>query len=54
MDTNQCLTKKIEYLRKKMIETGLKNGLTCPTTVKISQELDVLLMTYIKKTHKNH
>lgn len=44
MSSNQGLTEKIEYLRKQMIEIGMKNGLNSPVTVKISQELDMLLM----------
>ncbi|PMC34573.1 hypothetical protein CJ195_22440 [Bacillus sp. UMB0899] len=49
MTLNQPLIDKIEYLRNQMIETGLKHGLSSPATIKISQELDALLMSYLKE-----
>ena len=49
MTLDQPLIDKIEYLRKQMIETGLKHGLNSPATIKISQELDTLLVSYIKE-----
>lgn len=34
---------EIELLRKNLIESGLKYGLTAPQTVYLSQELDKLM-----------
>jgi len=53
MTSKQELTTKIEYLRKQMIEIGLKTGLTSPDTVQISQELDRLLMTLNKNNNSS-
>ena len=44
---------KIEVLRSHMIDTGQLKGLTHPDTIKLSQELDVLLNEYLKKTNRN-
>ncbi|WP_110113420.1 aspartyl-phosphate phosphatase Spo0E family protein [Bacillus sp. CGMCC 1.16541] len=33
----------VEKTRKDMIDTALKNGLTCPKSIKLSQHLDKLL-----------
>ncbi|MGE7664679.1 Spo0E family sporulation regulatory protein-aspartic acid phosphatase [Ureibacillus composti] len=40
---------KIEDLRSHMIATGQLKGLTHPDTIKLSQELDVLLNEYQKQ-----
>lgn len=40
------LQNKIELLKNKMINSGLELGLTNPVTVKISQELDRLIIEY--------
>jgi hypothetical protein len=37
---------EIEKLRQKLISTGLQLGLTAPTTIQLSQELDLLLNKY--------
>lgn len=37
------LDKKISILRKKMIDSGLVKGFSHPDTVKLSQELDLLM-----------
>lgn len=47
MTTYQSLTNKIESLRKLMIETARIHGHTSPKTIKISQELDMLLLLII-------
>lgn len=43
MKTTELPIKEIELLRNKLIETGLKQGLTAPKTVVLSQKLDKLL-----------
>lgn len=48
MSDNQYSTDKIELLRKKMIETAKIHGFSSPVTLKISQELDALLLMQIK------
>lgn len=54
MKSAQSLTNKIESLRKIMIETARIHGFSSPNTVKISQELDVLLLLLIReKNSKN-
>jgi hypothetical protein len=40
------LKNEITELRKTMIHTGQKNGLTHPETIKYSQELDRLIYKY--------
>lgn len=40
------LTDQINMLRMKMIETGLKKGLTSSETIHVSTQLDHLLFTY--------
>lgn len=39
---------KIEEIRNQMIDAGLLKGLTHPDTIKISQELDLLMNEYQK------
>ncbi|MEH7238074.1 aspartyl-phosphate phosphatase Spo0E family protein [Bacillus sp. JJ1562] len=48
MNTKQELTKNMEYLRKQMVELGTKTGFSSPATVQKSQELDRLLMIFLK------
>lgn len=43
MKTKLLPVKEIELLRNKLIETGLKQGLTAQKTVDLSQKLDKLL-----------
>lgn len=45
----QLITKQIEDLRKRMIDSAKINGLHSPITVKISQDLDALLLLLIKE-----
>ncbi|MGQ4668616.1 aspartyl-phosphate phosphatase Spo0E family protein [Metabacillus halosaccharovorans] len=49
MTTNQSLNIKIESLRKLMIETARIHGFSSPSTVKVSQELDELLLLLIRE-----
>ena len=49
MTTTQSVTTKIESLRKLMIETARIYGFTSPNTIKISQELDTLLLLMISQ-----
>jgi hypothetical protein len=39
---------KIQILRKRMISSGETNGLTHPETVKCSEQLDHLILKYLK------
>ncbi|HWK21987.1 MAG TPA: aspartyl-phosphate phosphatase Spo0E family protein [Ureibacillus sp.] len=47
--TLEEMQSKIEVLRSQMITIGQLKGLTHHNTIKISQELDVLLNEYQKK-----
>lgn len=49
MTTTPSLTTKIESLRNVMIETARTHGFTSPETIKISQELDSLLLIKIRE-----
>lgn len=40
------LEHKIEFLKRYMIDTGMKFGLTNDKTIAISQELDTLIFRY--------
>lgn len=40
------LQNKIEYLKDRMIDTGLKHGLNHGKTIQLSQELDTLIVEY--------
>lgn len=42
------LLSQIDNLRRKMIETGAKKGLSHPETVKCSEKLDKLIYKYQK------
>ncbi len=42
-------TSEIEYIRSRMIETGMKKGLHHPATVRLSDKLDKLLNNYRRK-----
>lgn len=44
--TTQQLIKRIELLRKRMINVATVKGLTSPESLQISQELDHLLNKY--------
>lgn len=46
--TNNYLCEQIETLRKKMISTGLKNGLNSEEILKISYMLDKLMNLYME------
>lgn len=47
LTVNLCeLQNKIESLKNRMIDTGLKHGLNHGQTIKISQELDALIIEY--------
>nr|WP_205317693.1 aspartyl-phosphate phosphatase Spo0E family protein [Oceanobacillus zhaokaii] len=48
MYMNEDLQKRIEYLRKKMMQIAENKGLTDTESVKVSQELDILLNHYEK------
>ncbi|MDL4841775.1 aspartyl-phosphate phosphatase Spo0E family protein [Aquibacillus rhizosphaerae] len=41
---NEHLISKIEFLRIRMIDSGLRYGLAHPTTVRLSQQLDKLML----------
>ena len=43
MNNTNLLLHKIEYLRKELIDTGMKFGLTSSKTLYISQKLDQLI-----------
>jgi hypothetical protein len=38
----------LEYIRKKMIRSGLENGLQSPKTIRLSKQLDQILNQYQK------
>ncbi|WP_084783115.1 aspartyl-phosphate phosphatase Spo0E family protein [Bacillus dakarensis] len=40
---NNEIDKRINIIRRKMINSGLKNGFSHPDTVKLSQELDRII-----------
>ncbi|WP_285857974.1 aspartyl-phosphate phosphatase Spo0E family protein [Neobacillus cucumis] len=44
--TSEELHRKIETVRKKLIQVGMLKGFTSPETIKISEKLDKLI--YIK------
>jgi hypothetical protein len=46
---HKWIDKKIEKTRTKMINIGLKEGLSSPKTIRISQKLDKLLVKYQMK-----
>ncbi|WP_318502818.1 aspartyl-phosphate phosphatase Spo0E family protein [Bacillus sp. T3] len=47
LTVNLCdLQNKIESLKNRMIDTGLKHGLNHGKTIQISQELDALIFEY--------
>ncbi|RXI96526.1 aspartyl-phosphate phosphatase Spo0E family protein [Anaerobacillus alkaliphilus] len=46
-------TTEIEYVRSKMIATGMKKGLHHPATVRLSDKLDKLLNNYSPKNRMN-
>lgn len=48
MDNRPELIIEIERLRKEMIEQGMETGLSSPSTIEKSQELDKLLILSIK------
>lgn len=48
MDNRPELIIEIERLRKEMIEQGMETGLSSPSTIEKSQELDELLILSIK------
>lgn len=43
MEHSRNLSIEIELLRKKLIDSGLKLGLTAPQTIALSQALDKLM-----------
>lgn len=42
----------IESVRNQMVETAMKKGLSHPSTLKLSQQLDGLLNGYDRKSQK--
>ncbi|RDW17987.1 aspartyl-phosphate phosphatase Spo0E family protein [Oceanobacillus chungangensis] len=56
MDMHEYLQKRIEYLRRKMMQIATHKGLTDTESVKISQELDIVLNHYekMKKQANKH
>ena len=44
---------EIELLRKNLIKSGMKNGLTAPETLDLSQELDKLINLQICSYQNN-
>lgn len=43
------LLKKLEHTRELMIQSGMRNGLQNPKTIRLSQKLDQLLNRYEKE-----
>ncbi|SDL95055.1 aspartyl-phosphate phosphatase Spo0E family protein [Bacillus sp. OK048] len=41
------LLKKIEFLRKEMINAGTHHGLTSQETINVSQKLDIYIKSYL-------
>jgi hypothetical protein len=54
MDRELELQRKIDVVKKKMIESGIKHGLDHPSTIQISKELDILINEHMKITSKRH
>ncbi len=52
MKPDKELCEKIEYLKRRLIQTSDKNGMNHPLTIQISQELDMLINMYMKLTHE--
>ena len=46
MNSKTTSIKEIQILRSQMIKVGMKNGLTHPKTIQISQALDKMLNEY--------
>lgn len=49
----ECLFCKIETVRKEMITTGIKEGLTSKNTIHLSQLLDQYVLQYQKLNFTN-
>lgn len=45
---------KIENVRKQMVKTAMQKGLSHPSTIRLSQQLDGLLNGYNKKSTKSY
>lgn len=45
---------KIENVRKQMVKTAMQKGLSHPSTIKLSQQLDGLLNGYNKKSNNSY
>lgn len=43
------LLRKLEHTRELMIQSGIKNGLQNPKTIRLSQQLDRLMNRYEKE-----
>lgn len=52
MGTKTELSKKINTLKKKMVQMSDEKGMNHPLTIQISQELDKLINEYMKLTQE--